>query len=125
MTFQRAHNLCCALVLMALTGGCSSAPPPVVVAGGPLRAVAPTGATAWPFAFSWQGASADSVVRVRIFDEAERVVYGLEARGAQVPAPDELRRLLSSGTAYQWRVARVDENGQEVDQSELTAFSLR
>ena len=125
MTFQRAHTLCCALVLMASTGGCSSAPPPAVVAGGPLRAVAPAGATAWPFAFSWQGASGDSVVRVRIFDEAERVVYGIEARGAQAPAPDELRRLLSSGTAYQWRVARVDENGEEVDQSELTAFSVR
>jgi hypothetical protein len=125
VTLDRALNLCCALVLMALTSGCSRAQPPAVVAGGPLRAVAPAGTTAWPFAFKWQGASADSVVRVRIFDEAERAVYGIEARGAQAPAPDELRRLLNAGSPYLWRVARVDENGQEVDLSELTAFSIR
>jgi hypothetical protein len=65
------------------------------------------------------------VVRVRIFDEAERQVYGIEARGNQAQAPDELRQLLKTRTPYQWRVARVDENGQEVDQSDLTAFSIR
>ena len=65
------------------------------------------------------------MVRVRIFDEAERQVYGIEARGNQAQAPDELRQLLKTGTPYQWRVARVDENGQEVDQSDLTAFSIR
>ena len=47
------------------------------------------------------------------------------ARRARRQAPDELRRLLKTGTPYLWRVARVDENGQEVDQSELTAFSIR
>jgi hypothetical protein len=96
-----AYNLRCALVVMALTAGCSAAQPPAVVAPVPLRAVAPAGQTAWPFS------------------------YGIEARGAQAPAPDELRRLLKVGAPYLWQVSRVDQNGQEVDQSDLTAFSVR
>jgi len=87
--------------------------------------VAPSGATVWPFSFTWRGATPDAVARVRVFDEAERVVYGIEARGNQAVAPDDLRRLLKAGAPYLWRVARVDENGQEVDQSDLTTFSLR
>ena len=122
----RAHTLRYGLLAMVLAAGCSKAPPPAALApAGPLDAVAPAGVTAWPFVFTWRGAAADTVVRVRIVDEAERQVYGIEARGSQAAAPDELRRSLKTGTPYLWRVARVDENGQEVDQSELTAFSLR
>ncbi len=123
---DRAHALRYGLLAAVLAAGCSNTPPPAAVAtAGSLQAAAPVGVTGWPFAFSWRGASADAVVRVRVFDEAERQVYGMEARGSQAEAPDELRRLLKTGTPYLWRVARVDENGQEVDQSELTAFSIR
>jgi hypothetical protein len=75
--------------------------------------------------FSWSGTSADAVVRIRVFDEAERQVLGLEARGTSIEAPPDLRSALSPGTPYQWRVARVDENGQEVDISAMRAFTLR
>ena len=75
--------------------------------------------------FSWAGTSADSVVRIRIFDEAERQVFGIEARGTAKEAPPDLKSALSPGTPYQWRVARVDENGQEVDVSAMRAFALR
>jgi hypothetical protein len=75
--------------------------------------------------FSWSGTSADSVVRIRVFDEAERQVFGLEARGTSQEAPPDLKSALAPGAPYQWRVARVDENGQEADASTLTAFSLR
>jgi hypothetical protein len=118
--------LSCAVLAILLAAGCSSARPPADVAqAGPLRAMSPVGATSWPFEFSWRGAKADAVVRVHIFDEAERAIYGIDARGTRAPAPDDLRRLLKSGSSYLWRVARLDENGQEVDQSELTAFSVR
>jgi hypothetical protein len=111
---------------MALAAGCSTAEPPAAIPRtGPLTAVSPAGPTGWPFSFTWRGATADAVVRVRIFDEAERAVYGIEARGTQAQAPDDLRRVLETGSPYLWRVARIDENGQEVDQSELTAFSVR
>lgn len=126
VTHYRAQALRYGLLAMALAAGCSRGQPPAAVAtAGPLHAVAPAGVTGWPFAFTWRGASADAVVRVRIFDEAERQVHGIEARGNQAQAPDDLRRLLETGAPYLWRVARVDENGQEVDQSELTAFSVR
>jgi len=121
-----AHTLRGAFLAAVLAASCSTAqPPPAVAQAGPLEAVSPAGATGWPFLFTWRGAAAGAVVRVRIFDEAERAVYGIDARGTQAPAPDDLRRLLKSGSTYLWRVARIDENGQEVDQSELTAFSLR
>ena len=111
---------------MVLAVGCSRAQPPAAaVQEGPLQAVSPSGPTALPLSFSWRGASADSVVRVRIFDEAERPIYGIEARGNQVPAPGDLQQQLKAGTPYLWRVARVDENGQEVDQSDLTSFSVK
>lgn len=122
----RARFLQGAFVAMALAAGCSTAQPPASVAhAGPLEAIAPAGPTDWPIVFTWRGATAGAVVRVRIFDEAERAVYGIDARGAQTPAPDELRRLLKAGGQYLWRVARIDQNGQEVDQSDLTAFSVR
>jgi hypothetical protein len=67
----------------------------------------------------------DGVVRVRVFDEAERQVFGMEARGTSRAAPDELRPLLEPGHTYVWRVARVDENGEEAGASDLTPFSVR
>jgi hypothetical protein len=122
----RARALRGTCMAMALAAGCSTAEPPAAVRQtGPLTTVSPAGPTGWPFLFSWRGATADAVVRVRIFDEAERAVYGIDARGTQVQAPDGLRGVLETGARYQWRVARIDENGQEVDQSELTAFSVR
>ena len=92
---------------------------------GPLRAVSPRGEASWPPTFSWSGVAADAVVRVRVFDEAERQVFGMEARGTSRVAPGELRTLLEPGRTYLWRVARVDENGEEMDASELTPFSVR
>ena len=116
----------CAVLAILLVAGCSSAQPPAGVAqAGPLQAVSPVGVTGWPFEFTWRGGRADAVVRVHIFDEAERAIYGIDARGTRAPAPDDLRRLLKSGAPYLWRVARLNENGQEVDQSDLTAFSVR
>lgn len=111
---------------MAVAAGCSSPPPPAAVpAAGPLRAVSPAGPVSWPFAFTWEGADQTAVVRLRVFDAAERMVYGLEARGATSSAPEALRPLLQPGATYQWRVARIDENGDERDQSDLTPFSVR
>lgn len=87
--------------------------------------MSPRGEASWPPTFSWSGVAADAVVRVRVFDEAERQVFGMEARGTSRVAPGELRTLLEPGRTYLWRVARVDENGEEAGASELTPFSLR
>lgn len=92
---------------------------------GPLQAVAPRGEASWPPTFSWSGVGNDAVVRVRVFDEAERQVFGMEARGTSRVAPGDLRALLEPGRTYLWRVARVDENGEEAGASELTPFSVR
>jgi hypothetical protein len=90
-----------------------------------LQAVSPRGDATWPPTFSWSGVADDAVVRVRVFDEAERQVFGMEARGTSRVAPGELRTLLEPGRTYLWRVARVDENGEEAGASELTPFSIR
>ena len=125
MTRAGSGGLAAILTLCVFAAGCSSAPPPPARPAGPLRAVQPAGPTSWPLTFTWTGAAADGLVRVRVFDDAERQIYGIEARGNQVEAPADLRRSLDPGKTYQWRVARVDENGAEVDESALTAFSLR
>ena len=115
-----------AFTLCLLAAGCSPASPPAAARhSGPLQAVQPKGPTPWPITFTWSGAGADGLVRVRVYDEAERQIYGIEARGNTVAAPDDLRRSLDSGKSYLWRVARVDENGAEVDESALTSFTLR
>ena len=54
-----------------------------------------------------------------------KMEFGFEARGTSKDAPPELRSILDAGTQYQWRVARVDANGEEVDPSAMKAFSLR
>ncbi len=110
---------------MTLAAGCSGGTPPATpAAAAPLVAVAPRDAVSWPFTFSWNGASPDAVVRVRVFDEAERAVLEFEARGTSVAAPKGLSKLQPSAT-YLWRVARIDANGQEAGSSELTSFSLK
>jgi hypothetical protein len=91
----------------------------------PLEALEPAGATAWPFEFRWAGTGPDTVVRVHVLDEAERPLYGIEARGDHVTAPRALETLLRAGGRYQWRVARVDENGEESGESELKVFTMR
>jgi hypothetical protein len=112
--------------LMAAMGfGCrsderSEAPPPP-----PLTAIEPSAETDWPFDFRWEGADAQTVVRVHVLDEAERPLYGIEARGDHVAAPRALEALLEPGARYQWRVARVDPNGEESGASALTAFTRR
>ena len=90
-----------------------------------LRATSPSGPVAWPVVFRWEGAGPSDVVRVHILDEAERPIFGMEVRGGSAEAPKSLRSQLTPGTRYQWRVGRVDENGDESDASELTAFQLQ
>lgn len=119
---RRVAALC---VGLALAAGCSAPPAGEPARTAPLQAVGPRGDVDWPITFSWSGAAPDAVVRIRIFDEAERPVFGIEARGSSKEAPQELKPMLSPGAPYQWRVARVDANGDEVDASEMTAFSLR
>lgn len=89
-----------------------------------LTATSPAGEVAWPFVFKWEGAQPETVVRIRVMDEAERALYGIEARGTQIAAPSALKSLLAPGERYQWRVSRLDANGEEVGSSELTAFTL-
>jgi len=115
-----------AFTLCLLAAGCSPAPPPAAAPpSGALKAVQPAGPTPWPITFAWTGAADNGGVRVRVYDEAERQIYGIEARGNSVAAPDDLKRSLDPGKSYLWRVARVDENGADVDESALTSFSLR
>ena len=116
---QRAWLLCAGLLVC-----CAGPPPSDNRTAGPLQAVSPRGAADWPPTFTWSGVPDDGVVRVRVFDEAERQLFGMEARGASRVAPAELRKLLEPGETYLWRVARVDENGAEVGASELTPFSV-
>lgn len=120
----RRTSILCAAALTFLAA-CSSPRPEATRASGPLEAIGPKGEVRWPVTFSWKGSSPESVVRIRIFDEAERQVFGIEARGSARTAPDELRAILGAGAPYQWRVARVDANGEEADASALTAFSVR
>ena len=110
---------------LVLAGGCGhDATPATGVALPQLTAVSPDGRVTWPFVFRWRGASADTVVRIRVMDDAERAVYGIEARGHQVTAPAPLKGLLEEGQRYQWRVSRVNENGDEAGTSELAVFTV-
>jgi hypothetical protein len=114
--------LCAALLVF---GACRSPASVPASNSGPLTAITPSGQSDWPLTFRWSGASAGALVRLRIYDDAERQVFGSEARGTTWEAPRDLNGILSRGTPYQWRVARVDANGEEVDASALTRFSIR
>lgn len=109
----------------ALAISCASSQPPPATPSTPLEGVAPNGAVTWPFEFRWKGAGPETVVRIHVMDEAERPLAGFEGRGDHLPAPDGLKSMLRAGLRYQWRVARVDENGEEVGASSLTAFTLK
>ncbi len=65
------------------------------------------------------------MVRLHITDDAERPVASLEVRGTRKTAPASLKALLRPGARYQWRVARVDENGEEANASAPVTFWLK
>jgi hypothetical protein len=117
-----------ALVGLLMLAGCSASTPAARPADSgmrQLRATSPSGPVSWPLVFRWEGAAPSEVVRVHILDDAERPIFGMEVRGNSADAPKSLRSQLLPGARYQWRVARVDENGDESDASELTAFRLQ
>ena len=109
----------------AVAISCASSQPPPAQPSAPLEGLAPSGAVAWPFEFRWKGARPETVVRIHVVDEAERPLAGFEGRGDHLPAPDGLKSMLRAGLRYQWQVARVDENGEEVGASALTVFQLK
>ncbi len=117
-----------AVLGMLALAGCSSGVPPAKSADSgmrQLRGTSPSGSTSWPVVFRWEGTGGTEVVRVHVLDEAERPIFGIEARGGFVAAPQSLKAQLMPGARYQWRVARVNENGDESDASELTPFQLQ
>ena len=117
-----------AIVAVLMLAGCSASTPaarPPDSGMRQLRATSPAGAVSWPVVFRWEGTGPSDVARVHIFDEAERPIFGMEVRGTSAEAPKTLRSQLAPGARYQWRVARVDENGDESDASELTVFQLQ
>jgi hypothetical protein len=109
----------------ALGISCASSQPPAAAPQAPLEGIAPSGQVSWPFEFRWKGASPATVVRIHVLDEAERPLAGFEGRGDRLAAPKDLKGMLRAGLRYQWSVARVDENGEEVGASVLTAFSIK
>ena len=113
-------TLVAALGVACASGQQAPAAPPA-----PLEAVAPSGVVSWPFEFRWTGASPSTVVRIHVVDEAERPLTRLEGRGEQLPAPAGLKSMLRAGVRYQWRVARVNGDGEEAGASALTAFELK
>jgi hypothetical protein len=117
-----------AVLGMLALAGCSPGVPSAKPADSgmrQLRGTSPSGSTAWPLVFRWEGTGRTEVVRVHVLDDAERPIFGIEARGDSVAAPGSLKTQLLPRARYQWRVARVNENGDESDASELTAFQLR
>ena len=112
------------LTLALLAGGCSPGPATTAVESGRLTAAEPSGRVSWPFTFQWTGADASTVVVLRVYDDAERHLYGLQARGTEIAAPRGLRPLLHEGLRYQWNVARLDENGVESGASAMQTFEL-
>ena len=117
-----------AVLGMLALAGCSSGVPSAKSADSgmrQLRGTSPSGSTSWPLVFRWEGTGRSEVVRVHVLDEAERPIFGMEARGDFMAAPQSLKTQLMAGARYQWRVARVDENGDESDASDLTPFQLQ
>ena len=117
-----------ALIAVLTLAGCSGGTPEARRADSgmrQLRGTSPSGPVSWPVVFRWEGTASSDVVRVHILDDAERPIFGMEVRGISAEAPKALRSQLLPGARYQWRVARVDENGDETDASELTAFQLQ
>jgi hypothetical protein len=118
-------KLIAVMAAAALTLSCAPSQPPPAPPSAQLEGVGPSGPVTWPFEFRWKGARPTTVVRIQVLDEAERPLAGLEGRGDHLPAPNSLKPVLRAGVRYQWRVMRVDENGEEVGASALTTFELK
>jgi hypothetical protein len=94
------------------------APPPTT----PLKGVSPTGDVSLPVTFTWQGNTADGIVRVSIEDRAQRPVFAFSARGSS-STPEGLDQVLTPGEPFTWTVAAVDGDGHETRRSLPLTFA--
>lgn len=91
----------------------------------PLVGTAPAGAVSLPLTFSWQGNSADGVVRISVEDRAQRPVFGFPARGSKATAPGGIAEVLTPGETFTWTVSAVNDNGEVSRTSAAVEFRLQ
>lgn len=115
------------LLVVALLAPACSAPP-----GGsepapttPLTGLGPAGSVTPPLTFTWQGNTADGVVRVSIEDRAQRPVFAFPARGSSATAPGGVSAVLTPGEPFTWTVAAVDDNGEVSRTSAPVEFRVK
>ena len=113
------------LVVARLASACSAPPGKVgpAHAGPPLRGLTPAGPVHSPVTFSWEGNSADGVVRVSVEDRAQRPVFSFPARGSKVTAPGGLAEVLTPGEPFTWTVAVLDQNDETSRTSAPVSFT--
>jgi hypothetical protein len=122
----RRGPVSCGLLVAALLASACGAPPragaPAVTT--PLRGIAPAGPVTPPLTFTWDGDTADRVVRVSIEDRAQRPVFAFPARGASATAPEGIAAVLTPGEMFTWTVAVVDDNGGQSRTSAPVEFEV-
>jgi hypothetical protein len=118
------------LPLLAIAAACdtdNTAPAP---AGTPSRApepVAPRGATALPFMFTWKAVpGGDWIYRVIVTDAAERVLMQYDVRHATAcPPTTDVKNMLAGHTAFNWSVAVVTPDGRFLARSAPVPFFVK
>lgn len=117
--------LLCFLTVAACGTG---APPPDGQPPGAPEALTPRGAVTAPFSFSWKAVpGGDWVYRVRVTDEAERVLFEHDVRNATTCQPSaELNEMLAERRAtFTWSVAIVTPDDRALVRSPAVPFSLK
>lgn len=91
----------------------------------PLVGTSPAGAVTLPLTFTWQGNTADGVVRISVEDRAQRPVFGFPAKGSAATAPGGIAAVLTPGETFTWTVSAVDHNGEVSRTSAAVEFRLK
>ena len=105
------------VLVVGLSFWMASGPGPTVpvsaTRGGALQPISPVGSVRRLEAFRWQAPPLALSYRVEV-RLGDALVWSGTASDTTVEASPELRRLLSAGVTYRWRVEGVDEAGRAV-----------
>ena len=105
----------------------TSAPAPAGPPSGAPVPIAPRGATALQFMFTWKAVpGGDWIYRVIVTDAAERVLSQYDVRRATTcPPTTDVKNMLAGHTTFSWSIAIVTPDGRILARSDPVPFYVR
>ena len=92
------------------------------VRGAGVQLLSPAGPSEGPLEFQWTSSVRAATFRVDVLDTNRQPLFTAIVAEERLKMPDQLRRQLTAGVPYSWRVTALDVRGEPILQSEVRSF---